>query len=249
MKKIAACMLVCLLLVCSLMPLLVQAASVDIYDDADLFSTQDLVDIQKQLDKFHKKFPDFDLAVATIDDAGGLSAQQNAIAIYEANNDGNNGAFVLIDMDNRECYILTTGELIEYIDDHREKIFDKPDSALGGGRYGEAATIVVKEIYKYVRNATGPSPLDYGLTFGIPVVVFLIGVFFIKFRYGKHSTKATYPLAERSNLNLTHHEDTLVNVTHTTRRIETSSSSGGSGGGSSGGGGGGRSYGGDGRKF
>lgn len=183
----------------------------------------------------------------------------------------NNGSVLLLDMTQREIYISTSGNMIDYLDDARiEKILDGVYDGMSTGNYAQAAQSYLTMAQEYIAQGvpkghyrvdrdTGKITYYKVLTtgeilFALVIAVLVSGVFFviIKSRYQLKSGTYKYPFLEQSSFKLKEKEDRLTNSFVTTRRIpKPPSNSGGSGGGggstthSSGGG----SFGGGGRSF
>ncbi len=99
-----------------------------IYDFADLFSDAEEKNLFDKAVTYIKKY-DMDIAVVTIKENNKGSAKSYAEDFYDYNDFGENkskdGLILLIDMDNRELWITTTGYAQLVYDDGRlEKILD-----------------------------------------------------------------------------------------------------------------------------
>ena len=86
-----------------------------IYDAADLLSADEEASLLTKLEKYSERYS-ADIAIVTTDDAGGLSAQAYADAYAEKigqsmSRDEYPGILFLIDMDNRQIYMATQGQL------------------------------------------------------------------------------------------------------------------------------------------
>lgn len=183
----------------------------------------------------------------------------------------NNGSVLLLDMSQREIYISTSGNMIDYLSDARiDQLLDAVFDGMSTGNYSQAARsyltmtkefidIGIPKGHYRVDRDTGKVTYYKVLTPGELVIALAIalivsGGFFIviKSRYQLKSGTYKYPFLEQSSFQLKEKEDHLTNSFVTTRRIpKPPSNSGGSGGGggstahSSGGG----SFGGGGRSF
>ena len=100
-----------------------------VFDYADLFSGGEEARLNEKLLEFIEK-SEMDAVVVTIDDAEGKSSAAYADDFYDYNGFGrqedHRGALFLIDMDNREIYLSTTGLMIRYMTDARvERLLDE----------------------------------------------------------------------------------------------------------------------------
>lgn len=84
--------------------------------------------------------------VLTTEDAGGLTAQEYADDFVDTNAYEEDGVCFLIDMDNREIYISTTGEAIRYLTDNRlEEILDEAYGDVSTGDYADGFLAMIRE--------------------------------------------------------------------------------------------------------
>ncbi|MHC5269769.1 TPM domain-containing protein [Enterococcus sp. LJL98] len=182
-----------------------------------------------------------------------------------------NGSVLLLDMTQREIYISTSGNMIDYLDDARiETLLDAVYDGMASGDYLQAAQSYLSLTKEYVAKGvprghyrvdreTGKITYYKVLTLGemlfaLAIALVISAGFFIviKSRYQLKRGTYTYPFLEQSSFQLKKKEDHLTNSFVTTRRIPKPSSN--SGGGSGGGGStthssGGGSFGGGGRSF
>lgn len=126
-----------------------------VYDYAGLFSYSE----EEALEEYALSIEEdakAEFYVLTIDDAEGKSAMEYA------DDFGDKGAFgyeeeygtyiiMLIDMDNREIWISTSGKAIEYLNDGRiDKTLDAVFEYVSDGKYYEAAEVYLQFAYKYM---------------------------------------------------------------------------------------------------
>ncbi len=137
-----------------------------VYDYADLFSYSE----EEALEEYAlsiEEDAETEFYVLTIDDAEGKSAMEYA------DDFGDNGAFgyekeygtyvvMLIDMDNREVWISTSGRAIEYLNDSRiDKTLDAMFAYVPDGDYYEAAEVYLQFAYKYMLSEPSNDYNDY----------------------------------------------------------------------------------------
>lgn len=173
-------------------------------------------------------------------------------------------------MGQREIYISTSGNMIDYLTDSRiEQILDSVYEGMSEADYIQAARSYLTMSQSFIENGvprghyrvdrdTGKITYYNVLTFGeilfaIITAAIISGVvfFIVKSRYQMKSGTYTYPFLEQSNFKLSKKEDRLTNSFITTRRIPKppANTGGGSGGGSTTHSSGGGTFGGGGRSF
>lgn len=258
----------------------VQAQGTDrVFDGAGLFSQQEQEQIQEQIESMQAE-TGMDYGVATTDDAPGSSAREYADQLYEdsglGTGDGHSGMLYLIDMDHREIYISTEGQMLRYLTDERiDSILDDAYEDVANGDYAASVMTVLKDTkdcidagvpedqYNYSSETGRTDP--YTRKKGFPVLALVFGMIaglaaalikYLSVRSKYQLTRETYhyPLAEKSQMDLTVSEDRLVNQFVTHRRIPKNPPPSSSGKSSSGRttthtSGSGRTHGGGGRKF
>lgn len=255
MKKLFCSIAVFLLLCTNILCVGVFAAETDVLvvDMASLLSDEEEAALSQKAEELSNKYKQA-FAIVTIDDANGKTAREYADDYYDYDLQSEfkdkGGVLYLIDMDNREGYISTSGDGILYFTDERiEKTLDETMAYLPDYYYksGEAFLEQVDiwysagiddnqytydeetgEITRYRRLR--PAWIVGSLL--IAGGVFCIVFFSIKAGY-KIKAQNSNPHGYRVSVILTQNEDILTNKFVTTRRIPKNTSSGG-GGGSSG---------------
>ncbi len=243
-----------------------------VYDDANLFTSSEIEDLEKEANALSAEY-NMDIVIVTTDDAQGKSSRDYADDFFDYGGFGvgsdHDGILFLIDMDNRETYISTSGIGIRYLTDARiESVLDTVfDEGLSNGDFYGAALGFLKGARKYLEAGIPQGQYNEPEKVKEPnkltktdIIISLIGGTVVGgMFYG--STKARYRTPKRGNpysykansiVNLTTRNDRLINSFVTTRHIpKPPSSSGGSSAGrssthtsSSG-----RTHGGGGRKF
>ena len=144
MKKVL-CVLVALLCLASS----AVAAPWRVFDNAGLFSKDDVAEIEQAITEFQIK-TGFDFAVLTTDDYLGFK-NESAIAdsFYDAEKFGvgyyNSGMLYYIDMNQRVPYVSTTGEMIRIFDRVTNiKAHDACHPFLASGEYKEAVLKMIE---------------------------------------------------------------------------------------------------------
>lgn len=218
--------------------------SLKIYDYANLYTDDEEKELYNTITKIIDKY-DTDVAIATIISNPKSTTRQFAEDFYDDNNFGKGsdkeGLILVIDMENREYYIVTTGETMKIINDYRiESILDIMESNMKAGNYYEAASSFLKETKNYYSYHKYGHPLVW---IGALVAAIIFAI--IRLNIEKKKLKLINDSLEASNYlidqTIEQQNDDLVN-THTRVYYRSSSSGGGSGGGGGSHGGGGRSF-------
>lgn len=205
-----------------------------VFDFADLLSDDEENDIQEQIDKAKKK-TSLDIVIVTINDAHGKISMDYADDFYDYNGfgtgDENDGILMLIDMDNRNIWISTTGKAIKIFTDSKiDSILDDVQPLVKDKEYYDAAETFVKRVKK----------MGGGFGFEFSIIKTVIGMLIaaaagaifrasVKHKYKYNGVAETYDYKSKAQLNLTNKSDVLVDTFIVTERIESSSSSGGGG--------------------
>ncbi|MFV0413531.1 MAG: TPM domain-containing protein [Oscillospiraceae bacterium] len=124
------------------------AADQRVFDDAGLLTAEEIAALEQQADTFRTTYS-IDMVLVTTADAGGLSAAQYAENYFATGPFGTgsyrDGTLMLIDMDNRECYIYTYGLAEDILDPHIESLLDAVTAYLPNGDYSGAFSTFVTE--------------------------------------------------------------------------------------------------------
>lgn len=142
-KKIALSILLVMLLM-----LPVFAAGTGVYDYARLFSAEETTQIEEIVNKMQQSHG-IDVLVLTIDDASGKSSRIIADTFILTNvGTDQDATLVLLNMDEREVYISTSGRAIDILTDERiERILDAViDNGMKTEEYGSAVVAGLSRI-------------------------------------------------------------------------------------------------------
>ena len=142
------------LLVFLLLPLDVLAASSRVFDNASLFSEEDIDKLSEEIQKLQDK-TQMDYVIVTTLDADGKTAQDYADDFYDSHDFGMDeeysGMLYLIDLDNQEIYISTTGKMLRYLTDARiESLLDDAFTQAAEEHYADSAFFVLKGVEDYI---------------------------------------------------------------------------------------------------
>ena len=232
-----------------------------IYDEANLLSEDDEASLMAKLEKYSAKYS-ADIAIVTTNNAGGMSSQAYADAYAEKigqsmSGDGYPGILFLIDMDNRQIYMATQGQAVNYEDYRINKVLDNCYNHITDGDYKGTCEAFLKGVRDYMGRSTSKSARMDG--FGVLIrllIAMAIGAavtFAMVFRRGGSVTTNSRTYFDASDSHLDAKEDRFMNRTVTRRHIEKPKGGGGGHGGSGGGGihtsSGGGTHGGGGRSF
>ena len=144
-----------ILIVSLLVPWTVFAQKTLVVDEANLMSPDQVLDLNDRANALSQEF-NMDIVIVTTDDTGGKSSREFADDYFDYNGYGvgpnYDGILFLIDMDNRETYISTTGQGIRFLTDVRiEAVLDRVfDSGLLVGDYYGAALGFLEETESYL---------------------------------------------------------------------------------------------------
>lgn len=243
-----------------------------VFDDGMLFTEDERVRLEEEANNLSSQY-NMDIVIVTTNDAEGKTSREYADDFFDYGGfgvgDDYDGILFLIDMDNREAYISTSGIGIRYLTDLRlDKILDRVfDEGLLDGDYYGAAMGFLKGT-RYYLEAGIPSgqynePEEVKPENRITITDVLIGTagglaasglfyFSTKARYKTPRTYNQFSYRNNSIVNLAPKQDRLINsyithrVIHKPSKTSGSSSSGRS---STHRSSSGRTHGGRGRKF
>lgn len=238
--------------------LTVKAAERRVYDYAGLFTEKDALKIEKRVAAFREHIP-YDIVIVTTDDTNGKDTMTYADDFYDYGGFGTgtekSGVLLLIDMENREIWISTCGDMIYILTDQKiDKILDKVYGGVAAEDYKSAALKFIRQTESYVNPL--PKVLATGVFSGVMVSAMTCLMIMARYR-GKRSNEQ-YLYKREGGMRMIREDDQFLNSTVTHRKIpknpppqSQNRSSGGSASGrssthvsSSG-----RSHGGGGRKF
>lgn len=249
--------------------LTVHASSPTVNDQAGLFTLEEISQMEQLASTINQEIKGEVFVITTTSNTESPETFSDNYLRERIGND-NNGAVLLLDMNQREIYLSTSGNMIDYLTDSRiDTILDSVFDQMRNENYGQAAINYLTLTQDFIKKGVpgGHYRIDretgkitrYKVLTGFEIFIALTiafisaGIFFIfvKSRYQLKSGTYTYPFNEKSNFKLLSKEDRLVNSFVTTRRIPKppSNSGGGGGGGSTTHSSGGGTFGGGGRSF
>ncbi len=261
---------------------IVKAASTEnIKDDLNFLTTEELDQIQSEIDRVVIEH-DLDIVIVFTDDTEGKSSRDFADDYYDYNGYGvgsdASGLLMLINMNERDLWISTTGEAISIFTDNRiENVLDMVAPYLSDENYYQASMTFISQVEQYAfmgapipgtpgnqgespyyPDISSPSYSYWEKALGImgSPIVYLVGIILALIGVGIASSgnkgKVTVDnrtYEEGGSFQLIDKRDDFINQTVTRTRIPKNNTSSSGGGSSTHRGSSGRSHGGGGRKF
>lgn len=207
-----------------LFPVFTVFANVGIYDDAGIFYETEKTSIQLELEDL-STITGWDAAVVTTNNTEEKTSVVYADEYYEKIGYGTNGILYLIDMDNRELYISTTGSVTDYLTDERlDSILDTAVEHASQGNYYETILSEISMSYDFFKSgipvdqskiAVKISVISAGVIIGLVSAV--LSVLKIFKSYSFKQTGEVYEYTSKSKVNMSVNSDQLINSFITTR--------------------------------
>ena len=125
-----------------------------VFDEAGLFDEYEKEELETRIEEVRKS-ENIDLAVTTTDDANGKTSEAYADDFYDSHGFGTgddaSGVLLLIDMDNREIYVSTSGYAARVLTDDRiEDVLDSAYDSVADGYYADGALAAIDSIETYM---------------------------------------------------------------------------------------------------
>ena len=248
-----------------------------VYDQADLLTEEEEWELQAYAEAMSNQW-EMNFVLVTADNANGKSSMEYADDFYDVHfpeDSEEDGILYLIDMDNREIYMSTSGIAIRYMTDGRiDSVLDTAFECVVEEDYYGTFQVFLDETQSYLYEGIPGDQYNYDVETGeidayeepmritggeflfafiVALIPALLTVGIIKAKYQLKFEDFHYDPTANSDITLSVKSDRLVNKIVTHRRIPKDSNSSGR---SSGGGGSsvhhsssGRSHGGGGRSF
>lgn len=242
-RKVAFNLLCIISFMFALNPMLVIGQSLLVIDDANLFTQEEIVELNQEASAISNSY-NMDIVILTTNDAKGKTSRDYGDDYFDENGYGVgsdlDGILFLIDLDNGELYISTSGIGIKYLTDSRiESLIDQVlDQGIGDGDYyaGTKGFLSGTKIYlqngipsdqysqdESVKEKNTLTPLE-GIISSISGILASTGFFFrTKSKY--KMKKPVKPLTFRNNsiINFTSEDNKLVDTIITNRMIPNAS--------------------------
>lgn len=249
MRKHIKIMLMVLIIISIVNPQIVNANKTLVFDDAGLFNLDQIQQLDLDANSLSEEYG-LDIVIVTTDNTGGKSSREYADDFYDNGGFGTgyglDGILFLIDTDNREAYISTSGDGIRYLTDERiERVLDNVfDSGLSNGDYYGAALGFLKGTRTYLERGipsdqyNEPEPIPKKritlrkTIFSIIAGIVTSSIFFIttKTSYKMKKSPSYFAYKNNSIVNFHTNDNRLVNtfVTHRIIPKPTNNSNSGS---------------------
>ena len=212
-----------------------------IYDFADLYTDSEEKDLYNEVNSYIQSY-NMDLVIVTINRNNKSSPQEYADDFYDYNDFGissnRDGILFLIDMQNREIYMSTTGTAIEMYNDYRiNEALDSVYTYMSDEDYYEGTSNYIDIIKDYAasgypNNSTisnkGDRPsIVTTMIVSLIITIIIMGILISKNKMVRKATTAEEYLNKES-VNIKNISDILVSSNTTKQKIEHNTSSGGS---------------------
>ncbi len=251
MKKIIAVIAACFFL----LPLFARADSLGqgsrrVFDNAKLMSQSEVDKLEGTI-KLLKNQYNMDFVVLTSNDVPSGKSQDFADGFYDDNGfgmgDDFSGILLLVDMNNREITVSTSGQMIRYITDARlGTLLDTVAPYLTGGEYGQGAFLALAQLSVYLGNGIPNGQYNQdeegiidryvkprAVTLGEAAIALLVGLlsgiilfFTVRHTYAMKGSAYKYDLNKNTTVTVTGATDVYLR-TQVTRTPKASSSGGG----------------------
>lgn len=222
---------------------IVKANVNQVVDDANLLSKDERNNLIESIEVFRTQY-NMDVVIVTSNDLGGKKTKDYADDYYDYNGyglgDNKSGLLLLIDMDDREVWISTTGDSIEYFTDNRiESIINDVTKYLSNEEYFDACNIFLTDIQYYINKGIPENQYTYSEEeYTVKIVLIALGVAFVvagvtcivvinSYKNSKSVSSVNY--VDHNSIVFTKRRDTFVNTFTTKTKIEKNNNSGGSG--------------------
>ena len=136
-----------------------------IFDNAGLFSEEESSQMETEIASMRENM-NMDVVIVTTDEAGGKTAKKYAEDFYVEGGYGTgndySGVLFLIDMDNRELYLLPVGKMNRFLTDKRwNAILDDAYNGAGQKDYGSCAQSFLDGVAKYYKAGIPGGQYNY----------------------------------------------------------------------------------------
>lgn len=212
-----------------------------IYDFADLYTDSEETSLYNKVNSYIQSY-NMDLVIVTINSNNKSSPQEYADDFYDYNNFGissnRDGVLFLIDMQNREIYMSTTGTAIEMYNDYRiNETLDSVYTYMSDEAYYEGTSNYINIIRDYASsgfpknnnssNSDGLPPIVTAMIISLVITIIVMVILINKNKLVRKATTAEEYLNKES-VNIKRISDILISSNTTKHKIEHNSSSGGS---------------------
>lgn len=225
----------------------VRASAQSVYDQAALFTPEQIQQLETKIAEQEERIA-YDVVIVTTNDAEGKSSMEYADDFYDAHGFGTgekkSGVLLLLDMDNREIWISTCGDMIDILTDRRiESVLDAVYPNMAQQNYENAAEQFLEKTESFVRQGVEKGqyrfdteqkrkkmtvPQALGIGFGTGAVLSGIASLVIVLRYRGKRGSEEYAYRQNADMRIIRREDRFLNRTVVHRRIPKETYDGGS---------------------
>lgn len=141
-----------------------------VFDQTGLFDSEKTARLEARIRELREQM-NMDVVLVTTDDTGGLSARDYANDFYDEGGFGTgkdaSGVLYLLDMDNRELYLSTSGVMIRFLTDDRiESMLDHAIDKMASGAYAAAAEQLLEDTESWYRKGIPGGQYNYDVKTG-----------------------------------------------------------------------------------
>lgn len=234
-----------------MMPMNLRAEERFVVDQADLLSEQEEQAIEEKAQELSEAWNQ-DFVIVTTLDAEGKDSEAYADDYYDDHGYRKNGVLYLVDKDNNNVWISTSGAMIRFLTDERiERVIDAGYEELRMAEYGNGFLKMLEQTENYMEEGIPGNQYTYDVETGAisryrsitmmeamlalaaAAAGGLICFFSIKSSYKMKHGAYSYPFQAKGQVDLVQKDDHFINQVVTRKKIPQNNSSGGSGGGRS----------------
>ncbi len=222
-KRIIALLTVIFVLSISIISVAASKSKLYVIDKADLLTDREEIALGVKLENINKQF-DLDIVVLTVDSIGDKTPTEYADDYYDYNGYGDDGALILVAVEEGERYVSTCGSCIDKID--VSELGDQISSYLDSKSYNQAFigfADYVNEVYGFKMGRS----LIISLVIGFIIALISTSVMKGKLK-SVHMQSGAAEYVKAGSLNVTNSRDIYLYRTVTSRKRPSSNSSSGS---------------------
>ena len=214
-----------------------------VFDDANLLSSEEEQQLREDLASFKEQY-NMDAVIVTSNDLGGKSQMDYADDYFDYNGYGvgkeKSGLLLLIDMENRNIWISTSGEAIKYFTNNRiDNIVEDITSYLKNGDYFGGCNEFINDINYYAEEGIPAGQYTYNeaertqkvifIGLGAGLIVASVVSLLVVNSYKNSKSISTANYVDRNSIVFTRKKDRFISTYTSKTKIErNNSSSGGS---------------------
>ncbi|MGM9988927.1 MAG: TPM domain-containing protein [Bacillaceae bacterium] len=222
----------------------VNATGNKVYDQANLFSTSEIQQLENTIASITQTY-NMDVGVVTTNNVDGKSSRDYADDFYDYNGFGVgpdfDGLLLLINMEDREVYISTSGVAIDYFTDARiDNMLDNVYKDLGDGKYFVASSTFLNDVQDYIQAGIpdGQHRIEelttkdiitriiISIVVGLAIAMLVCFIIYRRYKNPKAFVAENY--LDRNSLQITAQKDEFIRTYTTKTKIEKPKDNGGS---------------------